>query len=100
MVQWVTPTGHAVRMTMVPGDALPFSPLSTARAGMSTDSPPAFSVPASVVSKRTSSAVIHTVPTGIVRSDAGARSTEKRSVPWALVPAMRLSPRMAACRSR
>ena len=49
--------------------------------------------PASVVSKRTWAAVMHTVPSGMLRSASGGWSVSKESTPTAAVAARRSSPR-------
>ncbi len=53
---------------------------------------PAFKTPASVVSKRTWAAVMHTVPSGMLRSASGGWSVSKESTPTAAVAARRSRP--------
>ena len=77
------PTGATTMDTMVWADTLPASPGSSARAGTSAVSAPAGSTASRVVSKRTSPAVMHTVPLGMDRSSWAASPAVNRTVPWA-----------------
>ena len=81
---------------MAPAAALPVRPASRASAGTSTDSSPAFSTASAVVWKRTSSAVMQTVPLSMSRSDVDVRWMENRMVPTAFVAAVRETPRIWA----
>lgn len=86
--------------TIVSAPTLPSCPAATAWAAAFTHRLPAGSTASSVVSKRTSAAVIHTVPLGMTRLAWAVLSTENRTVPCARAAARRSSPRRAACISR
>ena len=93
------PAGYGLIRAIRPAAAFPSDPASTAWAGMSTESSPAFRAPSSVVSKASPLRVRHTLPAGMVRSDAAAWLTEKRSTPVARSAARRVMPRVSAWRS-
>lgn len=89
----LTPTGATAMARTVPAAAFPAAPGSTALARTWAEVCPAFKTPASVVSKRTWAAVMHTVPSGMLRSASGGWSVSKESTPTAAVAARRSSPR-------
>ena len=95
----LTPTGGTAMARMLPAGTFPAVPASTAWANTSTDVAPAGSTAASAVSNRTSPAVVHTVPAGMIRSAPAAVSTEKRIMPSAGKAPRRSSARRAAWRS-
>ena len=82
------------------GLGTPAAPGVGAFTGASAVSPPAGMLAAWVVSKRTSPAVMHTVPAGISRDDWDTSPAVKRTVPSAGTASFRSSPRSWACRSR
>ena len=90
------PTGSADSTVTVPATAFPPAPASTARAEMSTHVSPAESTASSVVSKRTPSAVMQTVPFAMGRSAAISPAAAKRSVPCARSAGTRVRPRVSA----
>ena len=92
--------GQAVKNRTAPGTTLPPVPASTASAGASAYRAPAGITASSEVRTRTSSAVMHTVPAGMVTSITGGAPTEKRRVPPDRVAPRRFKPRMAPWRSR
>ena len=95
-VHCAMPVGRIDISLILPAITLPLTPVSTACAGTSTALSPASSVESSVVSKRTPSAVIATVPFSITQSDSAAPGAVKRSAPVALVAGERVMPRVWA----
>ena len=99
LVQRWMPVGYGLIRAMRPVATFPAAPASTARAGMSTLSSPAFRTPSSVVSKASPLRVRHTLPAGMARSVVAAWLTEKRSTPSARSAPRRVMPRISAWRS-
>ena len=85
---------------MVPAATFPEAPGTRARTGTSAVSSPAGMVPSSVVSKRISPAVMHTVPLGMLRASPAVLPAVKRTTPPATAASFRSSPRSRAWRSR
>ena len=91
-----TPTGIADSSVTVPAITLPPAPASTACAGTSAHWLPTAMVASSVVSKRTPSAVMHTVPFSIGHAAVTLSAAAKRRVPTAFSAAARVMPRVSA----
>ena len=99
-MQAAIPTGATAIAAMAPADTFPALPASSARTGASAVSSPASSTASPVVSKRTSPAVMHTVPRGMVLGAVAASPAVKRTTPSAAEAGRRSRLRSWAWRSR
>ena len=86
--------------TTLPAATFPALPASAAWAGTSAVSSPGWMAPSSVVSNRTRPAVMHTVPTGMVRAASAVSPAVKRMTPVAGAASFRVMPRSWAWRSK